>query len=92
MILETHDIVGTAGVILIVAAYFLLQVGKMRNDALMFSVSNAVGAALIIISLLVEFNASAFLVEFFWLLISIVGIVRYFARRRSAGGEGNPSA
>lgn len=80
MTIELHDVAGTAGVVLIVVSYFLLQIGRMRNDSLSFSVSNAVGAALIILSLTFEFNASAFLVEFFWLLISLVGVARYFMR------------
>lgn len=82
MTLEIHDIVGMAGVILIVVAYFLLQIGRMKSDSLSFSVSNAVGAALILFSLFFEFNAPAFLIEFFWLLISIIGVVRYLARRK----------
>ncbi len=84
MSFEYYDIVGTTGVILIVATYFLLQVGRIRSDSLMFSASNAVGAALILISLYYEFNLSAFLIEFFWLLISVIGMIRYLSRRRSA--------
>lgn len=84
MTVELHDIAGTAGVILIVTCYFLLQIGRMRNDSLAFSAGNAAGAVLIIVSLLFEFNASAFLIEVFWLLISLVGIVRYLMRRNAS--------
>jgi len=38
---------------------------------------NAVGACLIVLSLLVNFNLSAFVMEVFWVLISCVGIYRY---------------
>lgn len=82
MRIEYYDIVGTMGVILIVATYFLLQVGRIRSDSLTFSASNAVGAAFILISLCYDFNISAFLIEFFWLLISIIGMIRYLRRRR----------
>lgn len=80
---EYYDVAGTTGVILIVVSYFLLQIGRMRSNSLTYSVNNAVGAALILFSLYFEFNVSAFLIEFFWLLISIVGIVRYFGRVKS---------
>ena len=80
---EYYDVAGTTGVILIVVSYFLLQTGRMRSNSLRYSVNNAVGAALILFSLYFEFNVSAFLIEFFWLLISIVGIVRYFGRVKS---------
>jgi hypothetical protein len=81
---EYYNVAGTTGVILIVVSYFLLQTGRMRSNSLTYSVNNAVGAALILFSLYFEFNVSAFLIEFFWLLISIVGIVRYFGRVKSA--------
>lgn len=81
---EYYDVAGTTGVILIVVSYFLLQTGRMRSNSLTYSVNNAVGAALILFSLYFEFNVSAFLIEFFWLLISIIGIVRYFGRAKSA--------
>lgn len=81
---EYYDVAGTTGVILIVVSYFLLQTERMRSNSLTYSVNNAVGAALILFSLYFEFNVSAFLIEFFWLLISIVGIVRYFGRVKSA--------
>ncbi|MGH8204848.1 MAG: CBU_0592 family membrane protein [Steroidobacteraceae bacterium] len=87
MAIEYHDFAGTAGVILIVGAYFLLQVGRMRNDSLRFSVINAAGAALILWSLYFEFNLSAFLIEAFWLLISLVGVFRFFLRKGGAPVE-----
>ena len=40
--------------ILIVGTYFLLQIEKLRSSSLTFSVSNAIGAALIIFSLAVS--------------------------------------
>jgi len=42
------------------------------------SVMNAIGASLIVLSLLVNFNLSALLMEVFWVLISFIGIYRYF--------------
>ena len=38
----------------------------------------AIGASLIVVSLLFDFNLSALLMEVFWVLISFVGIYRYF--------------
>ena len=48
--MEFHDIIGTVGVVFIVAMYFLLQTGRMASDNPHFSIWNAVGAALILIS------------------------------------------
>lgn len=73
-----YDLLGSIGVFIIVLTYVLLQTGKMKSDALIYSVLNAVGATLILISLIYSFNFSAFIVEFFWVLISIYGIAKYF--------------
>jgi hypothetical protein len=61
-----------------VVTYLFLQLGKLRSDALAYSLMNAIGASLIVVSLLVNFNLSALLMEVFWVLISLLGVYRYF--------------
>jgi hypothetical protein len=77
-----YDIVGTAGVALIVISYFLLQLGRLRSEELIYSVLNGAGAALILISLYYSFNLPSCIVEAFWLVISLFGIGKYLVRRR----------
>lgn len=72
------DFVGNVGVVVLMITYLLLQLNKLRSDDLSYSLLNAIGASLIVLSLLVNFNFSAFLMEVFWVLISFVGIYRYF--------------
>ncbi|MEH6359029.1 MAG: hypothetical protein V7745_08570 [Pseudomonadales bacterium] len=79
-----YDFVGNVGVFLLLAAYLLLQLNKLSSNQLSYSVLNGVGAILIIVSLIYEFNLSAFAIEFFWLLISLVGIVNYYRSKRAA--------
>lgn len=76
-----YDILGTVGVGVIILAYILLQIGRLRSDQLMYSLMNAVGATLILISLYYSFNFPSFVVEFFWLLISLFGIGKYLVRK-----------
>ncbi|MCP3977836.1 MAG: hypothetical protein GY716_00705 [bacterium] len=76
-----HDLAGNLGVVAILAAYLLLQLGRLDPSDARFSILNGVGAALIIVSLLYDFNLSAMIVEVFWLLISLIGIGRWWARR-----------
>lgn len=71
-----YDIVGTLGVAVIILTYVLLQTGKLRSEQLLYSLLNAAGAALILVSLCFTFNLPSFVVEFFWLLISLYGIWR----------------
>ena len=72
------DFVGNVGVVVLMITYLMLQLNKLSSDTLAYSVLNAVGASLIVISLLFDFNLSALLMEVFWVLISFVGIYRYF--------------
>ncbi|MBN2348527.1 MAG: hypothetical protein JXJ22_06815 [Bacteroidales bacterium] len=78
--MKWYDIMGNLGVLFIVATYLLLQINKISGKDLMFSLLNALGAVLILISLFVNFNLSAFLIEIFWLLISIYGIIKYLRK------------
>ena len=81
MQLNWYDIIGSIGVFIIILTFVLLQFGKVRSEQLIYSVLNAVGASLIVFSLFFNFNFSAFIVEFFWILISIFGIVKYFWKK-----------
>ncbi|MDQ2920996.1 MAG: hypothetical protein M3R52_05210 [Acidobacteriota bacterium] len=76
------DLVGNIGVLLMVIAYLLLQLEKLSSSAVSYLLLNAVGAVMVIISLKFRFNLSAFLMEAFWLLISLYGLTKpLFARR-----------
>ena len=70
------DLVGFIGVLLIVVAYLLLQLDKLPSSSPKYSLLNAGGALLIIVSLIFAFNLSAFIVEVFWFLISLLGLWR----------------
>lgn len=72
------DLVGNVGVVVLMIAYLMLQLNKLRSEDLAYSLMNAAGASLIVLSLLVNFNLSALLMEVFWVLISFIGIYRYF--------------
>lgn len=76
-----YDILGTAGVATIILTYILLQIEKIRSEHLLYSMLNAAGAALILVSLYYDFNFPSFIVEFFWLLISLFGIGKYLFRK-----------
>ena len=71
-----YDFAGNIGVVVVMVTYLYLQLGKLKSTSYRFSLFNAIGASLIMISLLDQFNLSAFVIEVFWLLISIVGLVR----------------
>lgn len=76
-----YDLIGSIGVGIIIFTYILLQTEKLKSESLAYSALNAFGAGLIAFSLIFNFNFSAFIVELFWVLISIYGIARYFLKK-----------
>lgn len=77
------DLVGIVGVLLMVVAYLLLQLEKLSGSAVSYLLLNAAGAVLVMISLLFRFNLPAFLMEAFWLLISLYGLAKPLFSRRA---------
>ena len=77
-----YDLAGNIGVAVVIIIYLFLQLGKINNASLKFSLLNAIGAILIMISLFDQFNLSAFVIEVFWLLISLVGLIRFFILKK----------
>ena len=80
-----YDLAGNIGVLMMVIAYLLLQMEKLSSSAVSYLLLNAVGALLVILSLVFHFNLSAFLMEVFWLLISLYGLAKpLFSKPKAA--------
>ena len=84
MSFHLFDLAGFIGVVLIIVAYLLLQLEKLPSSSPRYSLLNAAGALLIIISLIFAFNLSAFIVEAFWFLISLVGLWRSLSAKKDS--------
>jgi hypothetical protein len=77
-----YDILGSLGVAIIILTYVLLQIERVRSDQLIYSLLNAIGALLILVSLYFDYNFPSVVVEFFWLVISLFGIGKFLIRSR----------
>src|SRR5207247_11024527 len=86
--LTWFDLTGFIGVLLIVVAYLLLQLDKLPSSSPRYSLMNAAGALLIIVSLVFKFNLSAFIVEAFWFLISLLGLWRALICQKNSQRSG----
>jgi len=84
MNLAWYDLVGLAGTLTILVAYFLLQSGRLQGNGLGYQLLNLFGAGGILVSLLGGFNLSVFLLEAAWMAVSLYGIVRTLRARRVA--------
>ena len=78
-----YDLVGFAGTLMILGAFFLLQAGKMAGDGVAYQLLNLFGAAGVLVTLLGKFNVSVFVLESAWVLVSVYGLVRARRARRS---------
>ncbi len=74
------DGIGMTGVLMILTTYGLVQVDRINVKGMGYSLFNGVGALLILISLYVDFNLSAFVIEVAWLVISIFGLFNALKR------------
>ncbi len=81
--LSWPDAIGTFGALIIAFAYFATQMRYLNSDDLMFPVVNLLGALLLIYSLSHNFNLPSVLMEGFWIVISLVGIVQNLRARRA---------
>lgn len=89
-VLSFPDIVGYGGVALVVGTYFLSQVGKMDSTRTLYPALNALGALLILYSLAHRPNPPSIVIEFFWLAISVIGLVRRTLKKRALKSQARP--
>ncbi|MBP2229598.1 hypothetical protein J2847_002897 [Azospirillum agricola] len=78
------NIVGLIGVAAYLAAYGLLQLGKLKVEDNLYAFLNAAGALAILYSLIYDFNLPSFMSQSVWLLLTIVGYARARSRRSPA--------
>jgi hypothetical protein len=76
------DFGGLAGVTLILVAYALGQLGRLKIDTVPALLMNLGGAVLVLVSLLFKFNLAAFLMEAAWALVALFGLVKLALRKR----------
>ena len=76
------DIIGVSGVGIIVVTYFLLQIDRMDSKGFWYSFLNAFGSLMILYSLMYNWNLASFVIEFFWILISLFGLWKWWKFKR----------
>jgi hypothetical protein len=76
------DAAGVVGVAMILAAYAGATTGKLDPQRPAALTLNLVGAGLILLSLVYDFNLAAFLMEAAWALVALCGLARLALRPR----------
>ena len=83
----TADLIGFAGSFLIVAAFVYSNMASQLN-LLIFNVVNFAGAALLTISLTVNFNLPTLVLEIVWMAIALFGMIKALRGKRQQRAPG----
>ena len=75
------DLIGFSGVALLIITYALLQLDRIDPKGFWYSFNNMIVAILVTVSLIYTMNKASMVIEVFWFIISIYGIVMYFKRQ-----------
>lgn len=77
--------IGIIGVILVLLAYLLLQINKLSQNSITFSLMNLLGSGLILLSLFYSWNLASVIIESAWLLVSLFGLskaIHFFLHKK----------
>ena len=80
--LTASDLLGIAGSLMICGAYLAVSVGRLAPEGFRYQGANALGSALLLVSLWYRPNPGAIVIEVLWLAIALFAIGRIWARRR----------
>lgn len=77
------DLIGLTGVALLIVTYALLQLDKIDPKGFWYSFNNLLVAILVTVSLVYTPNRASIVIEIFWFLISLYGVIMYFKRKQT---------
>ena len=77
------DIIGLSGVALLIITYALLQLDKIDPKGFWYSFNNLIVAILVTVSLIYTPNLASIVIEIFWFIISLYGLIMWNKRKVS---------
>jgi len=75
------DLIGLTGVALLIITYALLQLDRIDPKGFWYSFNNLLVAILVTVSLVYTPNLASIVIEVFWFLISVYGVIMFFKRK-----------
>lgn len=85
--MDIYQWISFVGMAFVVFAYLLLQMNKYTIKSIQYQLLNLVGAILLLISLFVHFNLGSFIIEVFWIGITIYGIAKHIKEKKNKKKE-----
>tara|TARA_B100000579_G_scaffold428079_1_gene437675 strand:+ start:813 stop:1064 length:252 start_codon:yes stop_codon:yes gene_type:complete len=77
------DIIGLSGVALLLVTYALLQADRIDPKGFWYSFNNLIVAILVTVSLIYTPNLASIVIEIFWFIISLYGLIMWNKRKVS---------
>ena len=74
--------VGIIGMVGILLAYFMLQLGRWQAHKPHYLYTNIIGSSCLIVSLCWSWNLALFLLQCAWIMISGYGLIKYYRKAR----------
>jgi hypothetical protein len=74
------DAIGMLGTLLVLVAYYLLQLEYTDPRGLAYNMINFLGAVFLLVSLYFNFNLASVVMEVFWIGASLIGLWKYWRR------------
>lgn len=78
--LSIPDLIGFVGVALLIGTYALLQFDRIDPKGFWYSFNNMMVAILVTVSLVYTPNLASIVIEFFWFIISVYGLWKFYTR------------
>ena len=78
--LSIPDLIGFMGVALLIGTYALLQFDRIDPKGFWYSFNNMMVAILVTVSLVYTPNLASIVIEFFWFIISVFGLWKFYTR------------
>ncbi len=78
--LSIPDLIGFMGVALLIGTYALLQFDRIDPKGFWYSFNNMMIAILVTVSLVYTPNLASIVIEFFWFIISVYGLWKFYTR------------
>lgn len=86
--LTTSEMLGLSGAIIYSVSYLLSAYDRLPSQSPIYYVSKLVAAGLVLVSLYESFNLASVVIQVFFVVVSMIGIVRHLdARRRRRAYE-----
>jgi hypothetical protein len=73
---------GNVGVLMVLAAYFLVSSGRIKSSAPLYQVLNLVGAAILVVYSVVLLAWASVVLNGIWMLIALVWLVKIRRRQQ----------